>query len=49
MASPAAVPLKDVIERLAREAWPILEGPVIRTGATQRIRSIMPSVRNSFR
>ena len=36
----AGVPLSEVIERLAREQWPIVEGPVIRTGATQKIRSV---------
>jgi hypothetical protein len=25
---------------IEREVWPVLEGPVIRTGATQKIRSI---------
>jgi catechol 2,3-dioxygenase-like lactoylglutathione lyase family enzyme len=36
----ASVPLDQVIETLRRESWPILEGPVFRTGATQRIRSV---------
>ncbi|MBU9550707.1 VOC family protein [Burkholderia multivorans] len=36
----AAVPLDDVIAHLARVGWPIVEGPVERTGATQRIRSV---------
>jgi catechol 2,3-dioxygenase-like lactoylglutathione lyase family enzyme len=36
----ASVPLNEVIERLGREQWPILEGPVIRTGATQKLRSV---------
>jgi catechol 2,3-dioxygenase-like lactoylglutathione lyase family enzyme len=36
----AAVPLQQVIERLAQKAWPIVEGPVLRTGATQKIRSV---------
>ncbi|MCO8648111.1 VOC family protein, partial [Burkholderia multivorans] len=36
----AAVPLDDVIAHLARVGWPIAEGPVERTGATQRIRSV---------
>ncbi|MEO6018516.1 MAG: VOC family protein [Polaromonas sp.] len=36
----ASVPLTDVIARLAREGWPILDGPVLRTGATHKIRSI---------
>jgi catechol 2,3-dioxygenase-like lactoylglutathione lyase family enzyme len=36
----AAVPLEQVIAKLNAEAWPILEGPVMRTGATQKIRSV---------
>ncbi|MBU6270543.1 MAG: VOC family protein [Betaproteobacteria bacterium] len=36
----AAVPLAQVIERLQREGWPIIEGPVMRTGATGKIRSV---------
>jgi catechol 2,3-dioxygenase-like lactoylglutathione lyase family enzyme len=36
----ASVPLDQVMETLRREGWPILEGPVFRTGATQRIRSV---------
>ena len=36
----ASVPLQQVIERLQRENWPILEGPVMRTGATGPIRSV---------
>ena len=36
----ASVPLEQVIERLRAAPWPIVEGPVIRTGATQRIRSV---------
>ncbi|HEF5155529.1 glyoxalase/bleomycin resistance protein/dioxygenase [Burkholderia multivorans] len=36
----AAVPLDDVIAHLAHVGWPIVEGPVERTGATQRIRSV---------
>jgi catechol 2,3-dioxygenase-like lactoylglutathione lyase family enzyme len=36
----AAVPLQAVIERLATEGWPIVEGPVLRTGATGKIRSV---------
>ncbi len=35
----ASVPLDEVIARLAQHAWPIIEGPVLRTGATGRIRS----------
>lgn len=33
-------PLEHVIEKLRAEAWPIIEGPVIRTGATQKINSV---------
>jgi catechol 2,3-dioxygenase-like lactoylglutathione lyase family enzyme len=36
----ASVPLDQVIENLRLENWPIIEGPVFRTGATQRIRSV---------
>jgi catechol 2,3-dioxygenase-like lactoylglutathione lyase family enzyme len=36
----ANVPLAEVMARLQRENWPILEGPVLRTGATQKIRSV---------
>ncbi len=36
----AAIPLDQVIERLRAAAWPIVEGPVMRTGAMQKIRSI---------
>ncbi|MFO1329812.1 MAG: VOC family protein [Rubrivivax sp.] len=36
----AAVPLEQVIERLRAADWPIVEGPVMRTGATQKIRSV---------
>ena len=36
----AAVPLDDVIARLKQREWPIIEGPVERTGATQKIRSV---------
>jgi catechol 2,3-dioxygenase-like lactoylglutathione lyase family enzyme len=36
----AAVPLDDVIAHLQQYGWPIIEGPVERTGATQKIRSI---------
>lgn len=36
----ATVPLDDVIEHLKQCNWPILEGPVDRTGATQKIRSV---------
>ncbi len=33
-------PLNDVIQKLKKEQWPIIEGPVIRTGATAKINSI---------
>ncbi|HXD43463.1 MAG TPA: VOC family protein [Ramlibacter sp.] len=36
----ASVPLRQVIERLASVGWPIIEGPVLRTGATRKIRSV---------
>jgi len=36
----AALPLDAVIERLQRAQWPIIEGPVLRTGATSKIRSV---------
>ena len=36
----AAVPLAEVRDRLERNGWPILEGPVMRTGATGKIRSL---------
>jgi catechol 2,3-dioxygenase-like lactoylglutathione lyase family enzyme len=36
----ASVPLDEVMARVAKAAWPIVEGPVMRTGATQKIRSI---------
>jgi catechol 2,3-dioxygenase-like lactoylglutathione lyase family enzyme len=36
----ASVPLEDVIARLKAAGIPILEGPVIKTGATQKIRSV---------
>jgi catechol 2,3-dioxygenase-like lactoylglutathione lyase family enzyme len=32
--------IEKVIEKLKSEAWPIIEGPVIRTGATQKINSV---------
>ena len=31
---------EQVIQRLQTAAWPIVEGPVMRTGATQKIRSV---------
>jgi len=36
----AAVPLAQVVERLAAARWPVVEGPVMRTGATGPIRSV---------
>jgi catechol 2,3-dioxygenase-like lactoylglutathione lyase family enzyme len=36
----ASVPLAEVIASLERAGWPIIEGPVMRTGATQKIRSV---------
>jgi len=33
-------PIEKVIEKLKAETWPIIEGPVIRTGATQKINSV---------
>ena len=36
----ASVPLAEVVARLQAQDWPIIEGPVMRTGATRRIRSV---------
>lgn len=36
----AAIPLEQVIDRLRAANWPIVEGPVICTGAMQKIRSV---------
>jgi catechol 2,3-dioxygenase-like lactoylglutathione lyase family enzyme len=36
----ASMPLEQVIERLRAANWPIVEGPVMRTGATKKIRSV---------
>ncbi len=36
----ASVPLQQVIDQLQREGWPVIEGPVLRTGATSKIRSV---------
>ena len=36
----ASVPLDEVIVKLHAAEWPIIEGPVMRTGATQKIRSV---------
>ena len=36
----ATVPLDEVMAQLNAASWPIVEGPVMRTGATQKIRSV---------
>ena len=36
----ASVPLADVVERLQAAGWPIIEGPVRRTGANGPILSV---------
>ena len=36
----ASIPLEQVIARLNDAPWPIIEGPVMRTGATGPIRSV---------
>lgn len=36
----ASVPLEAVIERLRSLGVPVVDGPVLRTGATSRIRSV---------
>jgi len=36
----ASVPLAQVVARLSETNWPILEGPVQRTGATGKILSV---------
>jgi catechol 2,3-dioxygenase-like lactoylglutathione lyase family enzyme len=36
----ASVPLDLVLENLKVCNWPIIEGPVMKTGATQKIRSV---------
>ncbi len=33
-------PLTEVIVKLKKEAWPIIEGPILRTGATSKINSV---------
>ena len=33
-------PLSEVIAKLEKEEWPIIEGPVIRTGAIAKINSV---------
>jgi hypothetical protein len=36
----ASIPLAHVVEQLQCQNWPIVEGRVMRTGATQKIRSV---------
>lgn len=36
----ASIPLDQVIEQLAAANWPIVEGPIMRTGAVGPIRSV---------
>lgn len=36
----ASIPLDQVIEHLSAANWPIIEGPIMRTGATGPIRSV---------
>ena len=36
----ARIPLEQVVQKLNEASWPIIEGPVIRTGATQKINSV---------
>ena len=36
----ASIPLEQVIVRLNEARWPIIEGPILRTGATGPIRSV---------
>ncbi len=36
----ADCPLTEVIANLKKEAWPIIEGPILRTGATSKINSV---------
>jgi len=36
----ASIPLAQVMEKLAQADWPIVEGPVQRTGATGKILSV---------
>jgi catechol 2,3-dioxygenase-like lactoylglutathione lyase family enzyme len=33
-------PLIEVIAKLKEETWPIVEGPILRTGATSKINSV---------
>lgn len=36
----ASIPLGQVMEQLQCQNWPIVEGPIMRTGAAQTIRSV---------
>lgn len=36
----ASIPLEQVVARLNEAQWPIIEGPILRTGATGPIRSV---------
>ncbi|MGV8864625.1 MAG: VOC family protein [Pseudomonas sp.] len=36
----ASIPLEQVMARLSAANWPIVEGPIMRTGATGPIRSV---------
>lgn len=36
----ASVPLDEVVKHLNAYPWPIIEGPVERTGATRKLRSV---------
>jgi catechol 2,3-dioxygenase-like lactoylglutathione lyase family enzyme len=36
----ASVPLEEVLSKLQKQKIPILEGPVMKTGATAKIRSV---------
>jgi len=36
----ASMSLEEVMTKLHAAQWPIVEGPVMRTGATQKIRSV---------
>ena len=36
----SSIPLDQVVDQLKAQHWPIEQGPVIRTGATQKIRSV---------
>lgn len=36
----SSIPLDQVVNHLKAQNWPIEQGPVMRTGATQKIRSV---------